>query len=471
MTSQNDPTTQSPAEQPPVPDPSRPALPPITRVNSRILYAAAIFGLLVIWVITFTVTSRHPPAKPPAPPQTQDASPNLDSLASLAERVRASEEMRKKIAAADAKRAAPFDPFRGSGETNSDLGNGAAAAGLTQRQGDRPSFPAAQELHSLPPARYMQEPARPQQPAPGPTRFEQALAAPPLIAPTNRALRTPGSDTAEPGTGDPTGRLVDLLARHLPSESSASGEPRRPAADPFAAPAAGGAPAEPLRARPAAEPGLVRPQNALSPYVLYEGTILPAVLTSEITSELPGIVTATLRDPVYDSPSGHHMLLPPGTRALGRTETSPTSGEARLLVSWHRLILPDGRYFEIPLSAAADVHGATGLLDKTDRHLARAFTSTLLLSILGAGAQLSQPSSYGSSYRPPSAGEIAAGAMGQQVAHLSSNLLERDLQVKPTLTIRPGTAFGIVLQTDLAFAAPYFPDTADTAGTPAEPAP
>src|SRR4051795_3546706 len=85
----------------PVPDPARPALPPITRVNSRILYAAAIFGLLVIWVITFTVTSRRPPAKPPAPPQTQDASPTLDSLASLAERVRASEEMRKKIAAAD----------------------------------------------------------------------------------------------------------------------------------------------------------------------------------------------------------------------------------------------------------------------------------------------------------------------------------------------------------------------------------
>lgn len=467
MTSQNDPTTQSPAEQPPVPDPSQPALPPITRVNSRILYAAAIFGLLVIWVITFTVTSRHPPAKPPAPPQTQDASPNLDSLASLAERVRASEEMRKKIAAAEAKRAAPFDPFRDSGETDSDLGNRAASAGLAQRQWDRPALPAAQEPHSLPPARYMQEPARPQQPAPGPTRFEQALAAPPLIAPANRALPAPGSNTEEPGAGDSTGRLVDLLARHLPSESSASGEPRRPG-DPFSAAVAGGAPAEPLRARPAAEAGLVRPQNARSPYVLYEGTILPAVLTSEITSELPGIVTATLRDPVYDSPSGHHMLLPPGTRALGRTETSPTSGEARLLVSWHRLILPDGRYFEIPLSTAADVHGATGLLDKTDRHLARAFTSTLLLSILGAGAQLSQPSSYGSTYRPPSAGEIAAGAMGQQVAHLSSNLLERDLQVKPTLTIRPGTAFGIVLQADLAFAAPYIPATADT---PAEAAP
>jgi len=119
------------------------------------------------------------------------------------------------------------------------------------------------------------------------------------------------------------------------------------------------------------------------------------------------------------------------------------------------LILPDGRYFEIPLSSAADIHGSTGLADKTDRHLVRAFTSTVLLSILSAGAQISQPSSYGGNYQAPSAGEVAAGAMGQQIAHLSSNLLERDLQVKPTVTIRPGTAFGIVLQADLAFAAPY----------------
>ena len=448
MTSQNDSTPQNPAEQPPVPDPSRPALPPITRVNSRILYAAALFGLIVIWVVTFTVTSRHTQAKPPAPPQTQDAAPNLDSLASLAERVRASEEMRKKIAAADAKRAAPFDPFRGSGDSGGDLGDGPASAGLATRSADRPAFPEAPESRSFPSARYMQEPARPPQPAPGPTRFEQALAAPPLISPSARVSQSSGErrgfETADSGAGDPTGRLVDLLARRMPPESASPGEPRRPE--------------EIGRPRTAAaETGLVRPRSALSPYVLYEGTILPAVLTSELISDLPGIVTATLRSPVYDSPSGHHMLLPPGTRALGRYETSLTGGDARLLVSWHRLILPDGRYFEIPLSSAADVHGATGLADKTDRHLARAFTSTLLLSILSAGAQLSQPSSYGGSYQAPSAGELAAGAMGQQIAHLSSNLLERDLQVKPTITIRPGTAFGIVLQADLAFAAPYTP--------------
>jgi type IV secretion system protein VirB10 len=223
---------------------------------------------------------------------------------------------------------------------------------------------------------------------------------------------------------------------------------------------ASGALGAPLRPEsPAATPPqVVRPAHAVSPYVLYEGTILPAVLTSELTSDLPGIVTATLRSPVFDSPSGQHLILPAGTKALGRYDTSLASGDSRLLVSWHRLILPDGRFFEIPLSNAVDVHGSTGLVDRTDRHLGRAFTSTLLLSILSAGAQLAQPGSsnaYSNTYRPPTAGEVAAGAAGQQITNLSTKLLEKDLDIKPTLTIRPGTVFGIVLQADIAFAAPY----------------
>src|SRR5262245_35575757 len=104
----DDPTPLAPSEaQPPVPDPARPMLPPITRVNSRILYAAAIFGLIAIWVVTFTVTSRRPQAKPPAPPPVQEAQPNLDSLAGLAERVRVAQEMQKKLDAAE--RSGPFD--------------------------------------------------------------------------------------------------------------------------------------------------------------------------------------------------------------------------------------------------------------------------------------------------------------------------------------------------------------------------
>jgi type IV secretion system protein VirB10 len=430
----------------PVPDPARPSLPPITRVNSRILYAAAIFGLIVIWVVTFTVTSRHPQTKPPAPPQVQDAAPNLDSLATLAERLRVAQEMQKKLAA-EQERPAPFDPFRGSSETEDEQ----SASPERGRQHEALGSAAFPESPSLPPLRYAAEAApRPPQPAPGKTRLEQALAAPPLVAPAGSSTR---SEAAEPETADPTSRLVQWMERRMPADSAAPSAPAGPgtAGDTLLRP----------ESPVAAAPQVVRPASALTPYVLYEGTILPAVLTSELTSDLPGLVTATLRGPVFDSPSGHHLILPAGTRALGRYDTNLASGDSRLLVSWHRLILPDGRFFEIPLSNAVDVHGSTGLTDRSDRHLARAFTSTLLLSLLSAGAQLAQPNTYSNSYsntyRPPTADEIAAGAVGQQVTHLSTNLLERDLDVKPTLTIRPGTVFGIVLQADLAFAAAYSP--------------
>jgi len=451
MTPTEDLNPPAPAEpRPPVPDPARPALPPITRVNSRLLYAAAILGLIIIWVVTFTVTSRHPQTRPPAPPQTQDAAPNLDSLASLAERVRVAQEMQKKLAAP--KRPAPFDPVRAL-EPDAGTDEQALSALSSSHQG-----PASPSLGPRPPAapvRYMAEAPRPVQVSPAVTRYEEALTAPPLIAPGAHASRAQSFEPPADGpAAGPTDRLASLLERHLPGDSTALEAPRR-TAEPAAADSAQSFLA---RSRPAAAPRIVQPESPLSPYVLYEGTILPAVLTSELRSDLPGIATATLRSPVYDSPTGRHLILPPGTRALGEYDSSLSGGDSRLLVSWHRLILPDGRYFEIPVSAAADVHGATGLADKTDRHLARAFTTTLLLSILGAGAQLSQPTSaYSNTYHPPTAGEVAAGAIGQQIAHLSSELLGRDLQVKPTLSIRPGTAFSIVLQADLVFSAPYAP--------------
>jgi type IV secretory pathway VirB10-like protein len=441
MTLQDDPTPSAAEPRTAVPDPAQPTLPPITRVNSRILYAAAIFGLIAIWVVTFTVTSRRPQARP-APPPVQDAQPNLDALAGLAERVRASQEMQRKLAA---ERPGPFDPFRSSLEV----------PGLPAQETAPPnplpgpaggSYPSAPSRPASSTLQYTIEPARPAVASPARSRLDEALSAPPLITPAVRLSTAAGSEPS-----DPTSRLVDLLDRRLPLDA-----PAPPGAQ--AAPQATSAQAPDVGTRLASPERLVHPQSPLSPYVLYEGTTLPAVLTSELTSDLPGIATATLRAPVYDSPSGQHLILPPGTRALGTYDANLAQGDSRLLVAWHRLILPDGRYFEIPSSTGADIHGATGLADQTNRHLGRAFTSTLLLSILGAGAQLSQPSSYTTGYRAPGAGEVAAGALGQELAHVSSDLLQRDLRVKPTLTIRPGTAFGIVLQADLVFSAPYAAD-------------
>ena len=177
-----------------------PALPPITRVNSRILYAAAIFGFIVIWVVTFTVTSRHPQTKPPAPPQVQDAAPNLDSLASLAERLRVAQEMQKKLAAAARAAGAVRSLPRLRRDTrtkgsSSEPGRPANAFGSA----------APEPPPSLPSATPRRRRGASSQPSPGKTRFEQALAAPPLVAPAGSAPRSGGRPSRKPPIRRPSG--------------------------------------------------------------------------------------------------------------------------------------------------------------------------------------------------------------------------------------------------------------------------
>ncbi|HBL26188.1 MAG TPA: hypothetical protein DD490_05060, partial [Acidobacteria bacterium] len=106
---------------------------------------------------------------------------------------------------------------------------------------------------------------------------------------------------------------------------------------------------------------------------------------------------------------------------------------------------------------AADSSGATGVRDRTNRHLGRTFGSALLLSVFTAAAQLSQPNSFSGALRAPTAQEIAAGALGQQVNTTADALIERELRIPPTLVVRPGTACQVVVTADLVFPGPFRP--------------
>jgi type IV secretion system protein TrbI len=129
-------------------------------------------------------------------------------------------------------------------------------------------------------------------------------------------------------------------------------------------------------------------------------------------------------------------------------------GQRRLLVTWTRLVFPDGREMALPDLAAIDEHGAAGLSDVTDNHVPRVFGTALLLSAIGAGAQLSQPTS-GSALTTPSAGQVAAGALGQQMSGTALDLVRRNADIPPTITARAGLAFDLILARDLVLPAPY----------------
>jgi type IV secretion system protein TrbI len=187
---------------------------------------------------------------------------------------------------------------------------------------------------------------------------------------------------------------------------------------------------------------------------LTAGTVLSVMLITEINSDLPGTVVAQFDRDAYDSRTGRTVLIPKGTRLIGRYDSRLSAGQRRLLVTWGRLVLPDGRELVLPDLSAIDAHGAAGLSDATDNHLNRVFGTALLLSAVGAGAQVSQPTN-GNALTTPSAGQIAAGAFGQQMSGTALDVLRRNADVPPTITARAGLPFDLLLAHDLVLSAPY----------------
>jgi type IV secretion system protein VirB10 len=194
------------------------------------------------------------------------------------------------------------------------------------------------------------------------------------------------------------------------------------------------------------------------PFVVQAGTLVPAVLITEINSDLPGQVLAQVARDVYDTRSQRTILIPRGAKLIGTYEDQVPVGRDRLLVAWTRVLFPDGRSISLPGLQTKDRAGAGGVSDRVDRHMRRTFGTTALLSLIGAGLQLSQPRGaiVGGGYYP-SAGQVAAAAVGQQLAEVAAQLLKRDLDARPTIRIRQGLAFNVFLNTDLVFEQPHDP--------------
>ena len=196
-----------------------------------------------------------------------------------------------------------------------------------------------------------------------------------------------------------------------------------------------------------------RLEELISPYQIMAGTLLPAMLVTGINSDLPGDILAQITRNVYDSQQ-RFLLIPRGTKVIGRYDDQIALGQSRVLIAWTRLILPDGRSLSLPGLPTQDLRGATGLRDKVDNHYRRLYGQAMLLSIIGAGAQLSQPQ-QSSVLTPPSAGQVAAGALGQELSAVSMATIRSNMDVRPTLQVRPGMPFYIFLERDLVLDSAY----------------
>jgi type IV secretory pathway VirB10-like protein len=196
-----------------------------------------------------------------------------------------------------------------------------------------------------------------------------------------------------------------------------------------------------------------RVMDPISEYHVMAGTVLPAMLITSMNSDMPGEILAQISRNVFDSQQ-HHLLIPRGTKLIGRYDNQIALGQSRVLIAWTRLIFPDGRSLSMPGLPTKDLRGASGVHSQVDNHYTRLYGQAVLLSIIGAGAQLSQPQ-QSNVLVPNSAGQIAAGALGQELSRISMETIRRNMDVRPTLQVKAGTPFYIFLERDLVLDAPY----------------
>ncbi len=183
-------------------------------------------------------------------------------------------------------------------------------------------------------------------------------------------------------------------------------------------------------------------EEPLSPWQVMAGSVLRAALVTGLNSDLPGFVVAQLTEDVFDSVTGTVVLLPRGTRLLGRYDSRVAFGQERALVVWQRLILPDGASVVVENLPAADAAGYAGLSDTVDVHGWRLARGILLSSLLGVGTELAWKDE----------GDVTR-ALRESVQDgtdkAAGALVQRELDVRPTLRVRPGWPLAVLVHRDL----------------------
>ena len=189
-----------------------------------------------------------------------------------------------------------------------------------------------------------------------------------------------------------------------------------------------------------------RKEAPRSPYEIKQGTVIPGIMITGINSDLPGQIIAQVSQNVYDSVSGKSLLIPQGTKIAGSYDSFVAIGQERAMVAWRRLIFPDGMSLELLNMPGADQGGYSGFSDQVNNHYFKIFGSALMLSLVGSGYQISQPRSSGEF---PSNQEIIAAEVSRQFAQVSGELIHRNMQIQPTIEIRPGYRFVIMVNKDM----------------------
>jgi len=184
-------------------------------------------------------------------------------------------------------------------------------------------------------------------------------------------------------------------------------------------------------------------QTPASPYEVLAGTIISASLITGLNSDLPGEATAQVTENVYDTVTGKILLIPQGSKLIGNYDSVVAFGQSRALLVWQRIVMPDGSSIQIDNLPATDASGYTGLSDQVDYHTWTLLKGIALSTLLGVGTE----TTFGSSQN--NLVQAIKQSTGEGTNQAGQHIVEKDLNIQPTITVRPGWPLNVIVSKDL----------------------
>jgi type IV secretory pathway VirB10-like protein len=206
-------------------------------------------------------------------------------------------------------------------------------------------------------------------------------------------------------------------------------------------------------------------QVPLSRYEVKAGWEIPTVLEQSLNSDLPGELKALVTSNVYDTATGLYLVIPQGSRLIGKYDSRISYGQDGVQVAWNRVIFPDGSSIDLDGMVGLDSHGNAGLRDKVDHHYRRLLGFSVLTSMFTAAFEISQRQNQ-SAVAYPTPGQAASSAVGQELSQTGSQIIRRNLYAQPTIKVPAGYRFTVRVNHDILFDAPYEPLNSDPDSVP-----
>ena len=389
----------------------------VARMSKWPLYAVLLAGLFLLGVLVYSVNFAHNQGK------EQRGTPKVDI-----------KEEEKPLLMVEGRglALAPPEGSLAAVQPDTPAQNGAKREPLIVVQSDkRQSDSYRQELENL---RRMKAQAH-----------LAALSAPLGVKKASQSNTAPGSaDGSGSAPGKPSMSMSDASGLHERSYDLAADKDKEAFFD-----------------RAAKDASWISPYSRMvgQQFELKTGAVIPGVMVTGINSDLPGNIIAQVSQNVFDSATGKHLLLPQGAKLFGVYDARVIYGQERVLVAWNRVVFPDGSSITLGAMLGSDMAGNAGYTDEVNNHYFRIFGSAVLMSLMSGGMAYTMDSldnSNSESDKPTLQNEMGS-ALAAQLGQATLQLLQKNLNIKPTLEIRPGYQFNVIVTKDLVFERPYRP--------------